>query len=295
MMKDVGIPRSRGAGAWASAAAAALVAGVLIGRVLPTWAAAGEAAGRAALEAAIATAREQKAVIEAILRRLGEKTADGGAAEGSRPVLRAPAGFLRETTVTVNGKLRLHLVERFDPLAAPDSAWKILAVEPPERARKVKPDHHGADGTFAMYAYTVSRLDAAQAVPVAAPPDGEDGLVYFRFSQVPEGMLEGDGAAFADRLTMLVGVDDRSSEPFVRELRLALDVPTRIKLIAKVKGFTWRIRYRRLAPGRMIYVPERMITAARFRIVFRGEQETRTEVAYRDYTPRSGGRGEPSP
>lgn len=294
MMKTVAMVRGSRTRAWMSAAAVTLIAGMLVGRILPAWAATGER-GRAALEEAIAAAREQKAVIEAVLQRLRGKKGDGETARDGLPALHAPAGFVRETTVSVNGKLRLHLVERFDPDAPPDAAWTILTLEPPERAKKMKPEHRGADGTFVMYAYTVSELDAAQAVPVAAPADGDEELAYFRFPRVPEGMLQGDGAAFADRLAMLVGVDDRSSEPFVRELRLLLDSPTRIKLIAKVKGFSWRIRYRRLVPDRTIYVPEHMLTDARFKIIFRGEEETRTEVTYRDYAPRSDGRKQPFP
>ena len=280
------------------------VVGMLLGMLLlclsvgwsaPMRARAAES-GLAALEAAIAEAREQKAVIEAVMRRLNEKKAAAGeAAKDGQSALRAPAGFLRETTVTVNDELRLHLVEHFNPLAPPDAAWEVVTVEPPTRGRKRKSPHRGADGTFVMYAYTVSALEAAEATPVRPPPDGEEGIAYFHFPKAPEGLLQGDGAAFAERLTLLVGVDARSAEPFVRELRLVLEAPTRIKLIAKVKGFTWQIRYRRLVPERTVYVPERMITDAHFKIVFRGNERTHTEVAYRDYTPRSAERGNPSP
>ncbi len=268
---------------------------VSAGWVLPAQMMAAES-NRAALEAAIAEAREQKAVIEAVMQRLSEKrTAGEEATKAIVPVLHAPAGFLRETTVTVNDKPRLHLVERFDPRAPADAAWEIVTVEPPERARKLKPKHRGADGTFVMYAYTIAALEAAQATPVTPPADGEDGVVYFRFPQVPEGLLQGDSAAFADRLTLLVGVDARASQPFVREVRLVLEAPTRIKLIARVKGFTWQVRYRRLSPERTIYVPERMISDAHFKIVFRGEERTRTEIVYRDYRLRAEERATRSP
>ncbi len=294
MTVRIGRPKGDGNGPGAQAVGMLLLC-LLAGWCAPVRAPAAEA-GLAALEAAIAEAREQKAVFAAVMRRLSEEGAAGKEVkkEGEL-VLRPPAGFLRETTVTVNDRLRLHLVERFDPLAPSDAAWQTVTVEPPERARKLKSAHRGADGTFVMYAYTISALEAARATPVASPADGEEGVTYFRFPKVPEGLLQGEGAAFADRLSMLVGVDARGGEPFVRELRLMLEAPTRIKLIAKVKGFTWQVRYRRLAPGRAIYVPERMVTDAHFRIVFRGEERTRTEIAYRDYTLRSVERGSRSP
>ncbi|GIX18087.1 MAG: hypothetical protein KatS3mg119_2273 [Rhodothalassiaceae bacterium] len=245
----------------------------------------------APLRSALAEAAEQKAVLEALAEEArGKALASNNKPQGDEPPeLPAPAGFTRETHVTVNGELRLHLVERFDPRAEGDARWTTLLVEPAERAEKIKPQHQGADGTFAMYAFTLGGLDPEAAVPVEPPADGEPGLAYFRFAKVPQDMLQGDGAAYADKLEMLVGVDARAGEPHVRELVMHLPEPTRLKLIAKVREFTWRIRYRPLAAGSRLFVPEEMTTKARFKILFRGEEESLTTVSWRDWSVTEAG------
>lgn len=240
----------------------------------------------APLRAALAEAAEQKAVLQDLVEeaRRKAKAAENQAGDGDPPALPAPAGFTRETHVLVNGELRLHLLERFDPQAEPDARWQTLVVEPAERADKLKLQHEGTDGVFAMYAFTIGALDPEAAFPVDPPADGEPGLTYFRFAKVPPGLLQGDGAAYADKLEMLVGVDARAAAPHVRELVMLLPKPTRLKLIAKVKEFVWRVRYRPLIAGRRLFVPEEMTTEARFKILFRGEEKSRTTVSWRDWS-----------
>ncbi|RMF16079.1 MAG: hypothetical protein D6757_03470 [Alphaproteobacteria bacterium] len=244
----------------------------------------------ARLERAISLAREQRQHLEELVAAAPSADDDSRAhAEGDKAEKRAllekvlpPAAFTRRVEASGNDGEFL-IVERFDPIRPPGRRWQTIERRPADEPEGKNPEHHGADGTFAMYAWMVSALSADGARFLGRDAAGRP---RWRLARVPSVLLGEKMRRFAGRLTAEAVVDGPDEGPYLAELRLAIDKPFRARGIAKVKQFESRFTFAPLAGRGAIMVPKEVETRIELSILLLGTERGHTRILYDDYVPR---------